>query len=284
MNEPVKFQPVTIETVDQAVFDWFDKTVDVHVDGANGLQKVPMNFTQGERWNAGRVKQAFRDENGVLILPIIALRRTGIDPELTRTSLGIQTDYIQIAKRVDPKTNEIQNLEKGKLPPYRRDYPPIYDVYTVPYPERVSANYQLVIQTQYITQMNQALEKIWRSLDIQQSFVAPLHNDGRKPPRQSQFGNIDPYDKTRPLDYPFVVGFFESPAGDSGNFEEFTDVERIVKYTLDVTVPFVLQTSPSETTPPVQVQRTAYKVVLKDENVVFVDDPNELDEIFGKAR
>lgn len=281
----VQYSDITIETIDRAIRDWFDRTVDARVEGANGeLGKVPVQFSSGERWSTGRTKQAFRDENGVLILPVIALRRTNIDPDPTKMALGVQTENIQIATRVDPKTAHIKALENMKPATIRRNYPAIYDIYTIPYPDRLVATYQMVVQAQYITQMNEILQRVWRSLDIQKSFVAPFQNDGRHPPRANQYGVSDPYERAKPLSTPYVVGFFDSAAADGSNFEEFTDTERIVKYTTDVRVPFVLQTTTDGERAPVQVQRTAYKVTIKDENVTFVDDPEELDAIFGKLR
>lgn len=282
MNTP-NYQNVFIETIDRAIRDWFDKTVNAMVKTSDGsLMKVPVQFSQGERWSAGRSKQALRDSNGVLILPVIAIRRTNIDPDPTKMALGIQTENIQIAKLVDPKTNGIQNLEGLKPEQFKRKYPAIYDVYTIPYPDRVQANYQLVIQAQYITQMNEILQKIWRSLDVQRSFVAPFENDGRHTPRADQMGG--PYRDPAPLNKPYVVGFMESPAADGGNLEEFTDSERIIKYTTEIKVPFALQTSPDGEVPAVQIERTAYKLVIKDENTTFVDNPAELDKIFGTLK
>jgi len=277
------YQNVYIETIDRAVRDWFDKTVDVRLKVADGsLFKVPVQFSQGERWAAGRTKHAFRDSNGVLILPIIAIRRTSIKPDPTWMALGVQTENIQFAKRLDPKTNEIKNAEGLKPDTLARKYPAIYDVYTIPFPDRMIANYQLIIQTQYITQMNEVLQKTWRSLDIQKSFVAPFENDGRHTPRSDQYGG--PYREAAPLSKPYVVGFLEEDMADTGNLEEFTDTERIVKYSTNITVPFVLQTSPEGEVPAIQVTRTAYKAVFKDESFVFVDDPAELDKIFGKLK
>jgi len=282
MNIP-NYHNVYIETIDRSIRDWFDKTVNVRVKVSDGsMFKVPVQFSQGERWAAGRTKQGFRDSNGVLILPIIALRRVGIRNDPTKMALGVQTENIQIAKLVDPKTNEIKNAENLKPNQLARKYPAIYDVYTIPYPNRLQGNYQLVIQTQYITQMNEILQKIWRSLDIQKSFVAPFENDGRHTPRSDQFGG--PYREAAPLSKPYVVGFMEEDMADGGNLEEFTDQERIIKYTTSINVPFALQTSPEGEVPAVQVTRTAYKVVLKDENFHFVNDPDELDRIFGKLK
>jgi hypothetical protein len=274
MPKDVAIPNVGIEDVDRAIRDWFDRTMDVRVESQGGLKKVPVMFSQGERWAVGRTRQAFRDENGVLILPIMSLRRVSLDPNPEGTVLGVQVPSIQIAKRIDPKSREIKNLEKQKQ--LGRNFPAIYEVYTIPFPNALVATYQLVIQTQYITQMNAILEKMWRQMDIQKSFVAPLKNDGRQPPADNQ------YALEKAIDFPYVVGFLEGTATDSGNFEEFTDTERVIKYSTDVTVPFVMQVDPGIDPPAVKVERTAYKVTLKDENWHFVDDPDELEKIFGK--
>jgi hypothetical protein len=197
-------------------------------------------------------------------------------------ALGVQTDYIQVAVEVDQKTNDIQNLETAK--PNGRDYPPIYDIYTIPFPDRIVANYQITVQTSYIVQMNRILEKIWASLDIQKSFVAPFENNGRKPPRRNQYGKADPYQGLPALGSPYVVGFLESARADAGNFEEFTDTERIVKYTTECTVPCAIQTSEEGQPPALKVQRTAYKVKLQTEVVRTAKSQKELDDIFGKLR
>lgn len=279
------YTPTTIKTVDQAVFDWFDKTVNARVpveeSGSSVLKKVPVFFSTGERWAVGRTRQTFRDENGVLILPIIAVRRTGIDPDPTRMALGCQTDFIQVAVEVDPKTNDIRNLEPAKAPSLRRDYPPVFDVFTIPFPDRVVANYQLVVQTQYIGQMNDILQKMWKSLDIQKSFVAPFVNDGRQPPRRNQYGSANPYQDPEPLKSPYVVGFFEDTRASADNFEEFTDTERIIKWTTSLTVPAALQRTGEGEQPALQVQRTAYRVIMKTEIVRQASTQEELDAIFG---
>jgi hypothetical protein len=278
------FIPLTIRVVDQAVKDWFDKTVAPVVTTNDGDRKVvPTVFSQGERWAIGRVKDgnngAMRDENGVLMLPIISIRRTSIDTDASQTALGVQTDNITVAKRVDFKTGDLQSLERLKNPEQRLGYDPVvYDVYTIPFPDRVILSYQVVIQTQYIGQMNEVIQKMWRMLDIQKSFVMPIHNDGRTPPRSTGYREV------KPLDKPYLVGFFEDAYADSGNFEEMTDSERIVKYTTTFTVPAALSTSPDGTEPLVRVERTAYKVTIPEENVRWVDNPADLDKIFGPER
>ena len=269
MSDPVQYKNVTIEDVDRAIRDWFDRTVDARVEAPEGLKKVPVIFSSGERWSVGRTKQAFRDSNGVLILPVISVRRVDLVKNAQQSALGVQTRNIQIARRVDPKTNDVRNLgQRGT----------VYDVYTIPFPDAMIATYQVVVQAQYITQMNDFLQKMFRSLDIQRQFVAPLGVDRPQTPRTTQVEGTDP------IGFPYVVGFMESAASDASNFEEFTDQERIIKYQTELTVPFVMMTSPEGQEPAVKVERTAYKFVLRDEDVHWVDDPAELDKIFGPNR
>jgi hypothetical protein len=279
----IHYENITIESVDRAIRDWFDLSVDCRVQSSDGqLRKVPVVFSSGERWAVGRTRQTFRDENGVLMLPVISVRRTSVEPNPAQTMLGTQVPKITFARRVDPKTNEIKNLEGPKHPSIKRDYPPVYDTYTIPFPSGMVATYQVVVQTQYITQMNDILEKMWRTLDIQKQFVAPLENNGRQQtPRNTQM-QMEGVEHI--MRKPYVVGFMDSSANDSGNFEEFTDTERIVKYQTDVKVPWVMFNQPEGQEPSVKVERSAYKLVIKDENVRFVDDPEELDKIFGNSR
>lgn len=287
--KPVDYRTTTLEDIDRAIRDWFDKTVNARVKTPQEeLHKVPVIFSSGERWSTGRTKQAFRDENGVLILPIISVRRVSIEPDPSKMALGVQTDKIQIARLVDPKTTQVKNLLARQVEG-NRDYRTtqqkgcaIYDVYTVPFPDRLIATYQLVIQAQFISQMNDILQKTWRVLDIQKSFVAPFENDGRDPPRINQYAH--PYQDVKPLTGRYVVGFLESTHTDGGNLEELTDTERIIKYTTDIKVPFVLHTAPEGETSPVKVERTAYKLVLKTEVVNQVEDPADLEKIFGGPR
>ena len=274
------FQEITIETVDRAIKDWFDKTVNVRVQSPQAeLRKVPVVFSSGERWAIGRTKQTFRDDNGVLILPIISVRRTGLNPDPTKLALGTQTEKLQFAVQVDPDTSQIQNNEVGKKDP--NSFPPVYDVYSMPFPDRMIATYQLVVQAQFIGQMNDILQKIFRSLDIQKSFVAPFENDGRVPPRQYQYA--EPYRPVPPLNGRYVVGFMENSQADSGNFVEFTDQERVVKYNTEFTVPCALQPAIEGGAPLVKVERTAYRVNFKMEAVTKAQNQEELDKIFGPS-
>jgi hypothetical protein len=272
----VPYRNVTIESIDWAINDWFDKTVDVHAPFPNSdRKKVPVVFASGERWVTAREKKGIRDKNGVLILPVISLRRTGIDPRPEMQALGTEEKRIQIARRIHPDTNEIKNLNKNRPNAFKMKEGAVYEITTIPFPDRSVVRYELQIQAQYIIQMNEILEKIFHQLDIQKSFVAPLDNEGRQPIKE-ETGHEEI------MSQHYAVGFFENTAASRDNYDEFTDQERIIKWSTDITVPATLQLDPEGQQPSIKVEQTAFKVDFGGEKFCFVDDPEELDKIFGK--
>lgn len=279
MTEHLPYQNITLETVDQAINDWFDLTVDAHVERPGSPRmKVPVNMAAGERWIGSRSKKGIRDKNGVLILPIISLRRTGIEPNQTMAALGTETPTITISKQIAQKTNALRNLSVLRTPGTRDDNAVVYEVTTIPFPDRSILTYNVDIQCQYIGQMNKILEKIFHMLDLQKSFMAPIYNNNHHPQIAV------PFEKRIPFAGPFVVGFFESSMNDQGNFEEFTDQERIVKYSTTFTVPTVLQLDPEGEKPSVRIERTAFKTKFKIEECHELDSSEEIDILFSSLR
>jgi hypothetical protein len=123
--------------------------------------------------------------------------------------------------------------------------------------------------------MNRIIEKIFDSFDIQNQFVAPLNmSKTEKDPDDTE------WEEKKKLEGYYFVGMVDTNLSDTGNFEEFTDTERIVKYALNITVPTYLQLDPDGTKPAVQIEKTAFDISFNDENVCFVDDESDLDDIF----
>jgi hypothetical protein len=56
-----QIKPVTLETVDRAVRDYFDKNLNITVDTETTRKKVATTFATGERWKFTR--DNLRDEN-----------------------------------------------------------------------------------------------------------------------------------------------------------------------------------------------------------------------------
>ena len=276
-EEHTEYQNITIETVDQAVKDWFDFAVDVHVKTpTEELHKVPVLFASGERWATARDQRGIRDKNGLLILPLISVRRTNIDRDRSQMALGTEQKTMTVSREIAQKTNIIQNAIEARNPARKAaNNKVVHEITTIPFPDWFNTGYEIIIQTQYTTQMNKILEKIFDALDLQNSFVMPVG--------MSKFES-DSKDKEwedrKLLNKHYFVGFMDTDMNDTGNFEEFTDQERIIRYAYNINVPTYLQLDPEGTRPSVQVKHSSYKFSFKDECVNFVDDPLELEDIF----
>lgn len=261
-RQEIEFDPITIETVDRAVRDWFDRTVDAAVETpTQERRKVPVMFSSGERFAVRR--RGIRDSAGVLVLPLISVRRTGLDPDPGMQALGTQTANLTIARRIAPKTNllrdNVQRISSAGVPIYAPSPGAVYEVATVPFPDRNIFNYELVIQASFTLQMNAILQKIFRELDIRKTFVAPIDNPGR----HSQNGTD--FEERAPFPGGYFVGFFDSAMNDGSNFEEFTDQERIVRYSTSFRVPANLTLDVEGERPAVTVTKTAYSIGFKEE-------------------
>lgn len=278
--EHPQVQTVTIETIDRAIHAWFDKTVDAHVKYVNGeRKKVPVIISAGERFVTSRTVSDIRDDKGMLILPLLSVRRSSITPTPIMQALGTDAPNLTFAKKIDNKTRKLNNLNKLRNLSNKMANTTVYEVYSLPYPDRTVVNYDIIVYAQYIAQVNEIIEKIFHSLDLQSSFVAPLHNHHRHP-----FNGKD-FNERPKMDDAYIVGFFQNDISNSSNFEEFTDQERIIKWNTSITVPATLQLDTEGEKPAVQVERTAFGLSFGDETTHFVDDVEELELIFnGKIR
>lgn len=271
----VEFEPQTMETVDRAVRDWFDKTVDAHVTTqSQDRSKVRVVFSAGERIALGR--RGIRDAQGMLILPIISIRRSGVEQDLTMSALGAQTGKLTIARRVSEKSsdlvNAVQRVSSAGIPVYSPSPPVVYEVASIPFPERNVFSYELVIQASYTLQMNSILEKLFSQLDVRKSFVAPFQNDGK------HSLNGEDLESRKSFKGGYACGFFETTFSDQSNFDEFTDQERIVKYSTTFRVPANLHLEVEGEKPSVSFEKTAYTVGFKERVVSAAEGA----KIFGQ--
>ena len=270
---------VTLETVDSAVRDYFDKKISISVDTEKGRNKVPVIFAAGERWKMIRDNKGLRDENGTLILPVIAIRRTNIDRTPGMRALGQETPFITVSKRIHDKTGNIQNLVNTRklngFPQLRKS--PVFEYLTIPFPDFAVVFYEIVIWTQYQTQMNEILQKIFYNYEHMDSFVMPVEYDGKKRKGNSYY----------------FVGFRDGTVLPQSNVEEFTNQERIIKYSYTIKVPAYFILDPDD-------ESLAYgrnksqsstddgsKVVFKDQSVTDVKlkesiiSLEEFEKLFG---
>jgi hypothetical protein len=254
--------PCGIKDIDRALFDLFDKQLPLQVGGENpgsDLKRVPVIMAAGEKWalNKGLKGRVFKDRNGALILPLITMIRTNItqDPAHDIAGRGInqQTGEIVIRRKLDRTDRDYQQLVNRLLITHQQNLavnPPlgdpmqlttlrevgdlaqdptvqqggllipdrtnnIWETIVVPSPQFVTCTYDITIWTQYTRHMTQIIEMLISS-------YLPQGNQWR-------------------LDTPEGYWFLANVDGNlwtsESNTDDFSQVERIVKYKFVIKVP-----------------------------------------------
>ena len=73
------FMPSTIETIDQAFFNWVNDIINPSATTNKGFKKVPVIWISAERAHQIKDDKDMRDSNGVLKLPLLIVNRTAVD-------------------------------------------------------------------------------------------------------------------------------------------------------------------------------------------------------------
>ena len=166
-NNP--FAPSTIETIDEAMFDWV-KSRNLFVRTKEGFKTVPILWASAERSFQVKGRDSIRDENGAMIYPVISIQRVSIEKSLTRR-IGLpntfgdvdQRDHrrgvIQIAKKVNQeKSKNYANQRALRDDAFRpigcQSQKTVFDVYSIPEPVFINVNYKITFRAEYQQQMN----------------------------------------------------------------------------------------------------------------------------------
>jgi len=109
------FPSLTIEDIDRALFDLFEKTLKLEVTSNGESKSVPVIFATGERFALTRRKVPIRDKNNTNILPLISIVRNNLDigpsqgGKGTAIAFRAQPNYT-IKYRLGEKDRSFQNL------------------------------------------------------------------------------------------------------------------------------------------------------------------------------
>ena len=104
-----------IVDMDRAIFNLFDKDIDIRVSVAGTSKKVPVVFASGERFAVSQRNKPIRDKNNALILPIIAIHRKSIEHDAAVGGYGSGIAFREkgaliIKRRLSKKDPNYQNI------------------------------------------------------------------------------------------------------------------------------------------------------------------------------
>jgi hypothetical protein len=143
--------------LDSAIMYYFTEVIKPTVVDNGETVKVPVMYASPERWFAVQKTGFMRDKKRQLILPAIAFRRTGMskdetipldtmDPEEPKLHWQFERKY------TDANRYDNFSVQQGIIP--QREF------YNVAVPDFMILNYDFIIWTTYIEQMNKLVERI----------------------------------------------------------------------------------------------------------------------------
>jgi len=147
---------ITLEDIDRSIINHIKQVLSPKISEAGEMIKVPVIYGNEERWASMKKRGVIRDANGAIILPIIMLRRTSVSKNTnTQQSFkhDVKNELITIVRNSKwSKHNRYDNFaaQTGLNPSIENNV-------TGP-PDFVDINYELIIWTSYMTQMNSLIE------------------------------------------------------------------------------------------------------------------------------
>ena len=156
-TDNVKDVSISLMDLDSAIMYYFTEVIKPTVVDNGETVKVPVMYASPERWFAVQKTGYMRDKKRQLILPAIAFRRTGMskdetipldtmDPEEPKLHWQFERKY------TDANRYDNFSVQQGLIP--QREF------YNVAVPDFMVLNYDFMIWTHYIEQMNKLVERI----------------------------------------------------------------------------------------------------------------------------
>ena len=156
-NDEVKNVEVGLLDVDASIMYYFNNVIKPTVMEQGEEVKVPLMYANPERWATIRKQGFLRDSKRQLITPVIVFKRTSMSKrsEIAVDKLDANDPklFYSFEKKYSSQNRYNRfSTDQGLLPQR--------ELYNVAMPDYVTLNYECIIFTAYIEQMNKIIEKV----------------------------------------------------------------------------------------------------------------------------
>lgn len=144
---------ITLEDIDATILNHLKDYVKPTVIENGDIVQVPVMFANPERWYGSQKMGYMRDQNGKIMRPVIALKRTSLsndEPLTVNRHLTYQIEQKYSAKNRYDRINIVNNKIE----------PPTKEIYNIVMPDKVVLTYDVSAWTNNTEQMNEIIEKI----------------------------------------------------------------------------------------------------------------------------
>jgi len=155
-DDPTKAYKIGVQDIDEAVFYYFNNVIQPTVRQGNDEIEVPVIYGNPERWKSSQKDGFYRDKGGRIMLPIIVVQRTNIEKDRSVTAKVDSNSpnlYYTLNKGYNSKNfyNPFNILNNRK---------PVQQTEMIVVGDYVTLNYDCVIQTYYMEQLNKLIESV----------------------------------------------------------------------------------------------------------------------------
>jgi hypothetical protein len=156
-DDTIKNPSVTLMDIDSAILFYFENVIKPSVEDNGENIKVPIMYSSPERWKAIQRDGFMRDKKRQVITPVITYRRTSIERDDMVPQDKLDANNPHMFYTFEKKFSDLNRYDNfstqiGLLP--QREY------YNVAFPDYVTLNYDFIIWTTYIEQMNKIVERV----------------------------------------------------------------------------------------------------------------------------
>ena len=270
--------PSTLETIDQALYNWVDKEANIFSTTNKGWKKSPVIWMSSERSHQVKNRKELRDDNGALILPLITVSRTSVtkDPQnkgIFQANIPPVADYrggsITVNRRINQdKTANFANADVKRKGRYAADgqaardqitFPSknekiVYQSMSIPLPVYVDVEYDITLRTEYQQQMNEMVTPFVTKTGGVNHFL--LESDGHR-----------------------FEGFIDQNFSQENNISTLQADERMYQNTVKIKIlGYLIGEGKNQAQPKVVIRENAVEVKIPKERVIYGDIPQDIDK------
>tara|TARA_Y100000034_G_scaffold60777_1_gene73826 strand:+ start:394 stop:1257 length:864 start_codon:yes stop_codon:yes gene_type:complete len=265
--------PSTLETIDEAFFQYVDEVFNIHTTTRNGFEKVPILWMTAERSYQIKNDKNLRDKHGSLILPIATIERTSVEKDPTKKGIFFANvppvndekgGSIVIARKIKQnKTRNFANADAyrlfGQLNYPFKNKKIVYQTVSVPMPVYVTINYSITLRTEYQQQMNEMLT-----------------------PFITKIGGINYFVFKK--DKHSYEAFIEQEFAQDNNISALAEEEKMYQTAVNIRVlGHLIGQGNNQDQPKIVVRENAVSVKIPRERVINKDEPEHDDDAFYRS-
>ena len=173
---------IGLKEIDTAVINHIRNVMKPVVRESNEIIKVPVMYGNEERWKSVRGRGVLRDKNGVIILPVIVIKRTSLtmNPDMPLSfDNDVKGKYISVVRSSNgwSKNNRYDRFS------VLTGQKPVEEFVKTGMPDFVICSYSIVMMTAFMEQMNdlntimvEHLETYWGD-STSYKFLSALSGD-----------------------------------------------------------------------------------------------------------